>query len=100
EDVSEALRAAEVRFSRFFNNTPMAMAGLDSRGRIGRSNAAFVRMFGQPRDAAGAKRLVELVREADRTKLEAVLSAAKEGVANIPPIDAITTREAERTTRF
>jgi two-component system cell cycle sensor histidine kinase/response regulator CckA len=57
-------------------------------------------MFGQPRDAAGAKRLVELVRDADRSKLEAALSAAKEGVANIPPIDAITTREAERTTRF
>jgi two-component system cell cycle sensor histidine kinase/response regulator CckA len=100
EDVSEALRAAEVRFSRFFNNTPMAMAALDSRGRIGRSNAAFVRMFGQPRDDSGARRLVDLVREADRPKIEAALASAKDGIADIPPIDAIRAREGERTTRF
>ncbi len=100
EDASEALRAAEVRFSRFFNNTPMAMAALDSRGRIGRSNAAFVRMFGQSRDESGSRRLVDLVREADRPKLEAALASAKDGVADVPPIDAVRARDGERTARF
>src|SRR6185295_14398745 len=87
EDVSEALRDAEVRFSRFFNNTPMAMASLDRRGRIGRSNAAFVRMF-------------DLVREIDRPQLESALQMAEEGVGHIPPIDAIRAKEGERTARF
>ena len=45
EEVSEALRAAEVRFMRFFNNTPMAIATVDRAGRIVRSNALFARML-------------------------------------------------------
>ena len=100
EDASEALRAAEVRFTRFFNNTPMAMAALDSQGRIGRSPAAFARMFGTARSETGAKRLVDLVREADRAKLEAALRMAEDGAGNIPPIDAIRGREGERTARI
>jgi two-component system cell cycle sensor histidine kinase/response regulator CckA len=100
EDTSEALRAAEVRFSRFFNNTPMAMAALDRNGRIGRSNAAFIRMFGMPRDESAGRRLVDLVREADRPKLEAALRSAEQGVGGIPPIDAVRAKEAERTARF
>ena len=35
EDASEALRAAEVRFQRFFNNTPIAIAALGRDGAIG-----------------------------------------------------------------
>ncbi len=47
EDISESLRAAEVRFARFFNNTPIAIAGIDKDGRIGRTNAPFMRIFGR-----------------------------------------------------
>ena len=32
-DVPDALRAAEVRFARFFNNTPVAIATVDRKGR-------------------------------------------------------------------
>ena len=46
EDVSEELRAAEVRFARFFNNTPIAIAAMTGEGRVVRTNAPFVRMFG------------------------------------------------------
>ena len=45
-DSEEALRAAEVRFSRFFNDTPFAIATLDGEGRIVRTNAPFGRIFG------------------------------------------------------
>src|SRR5262245_46645881 len=38
-------RAAEVRFMRFFQNTPMAIATVDREGRIARSNARFARIF-------------------------------------------------------
>ena len=43
---AEALRASEVRFSRFFNDTPFAIATLDQDGRIIRTNAPFRRIFG------------------------------------------------------
>lgn len=36
---------AEQRFARFFNNTPMAIATVDSNGRILRTNAPFAKMF-------------------------------------------------------
>ena len=42
-DKEEALRASEVRFSRFFNDTPFAIATLDKAGRILRTNAPFSR---------------------------------------------------------
>ena len=45
EEGAEALRAAEVRFTRFFNNTPIAIAAVDRNGAIGRTNAAFLRLF-------------------------------------------------------
>jgi two-component system cell cycle sensor histidine kinase/response regulator CckA len=36
EEVADPLRAAEVRFVRFFHNTPMAIATVDKQGRIAR----------------------------------------------------------------
>ncbi|HYF52770.1 MAG TPA: PAS domain-containing protein, partial [Salinarimonas sp.] len=55
-DVAEGQRAAEVRFARFFNNTPVAIATLSRSGRVLRSNASFVRLFGTlPRTETGAE---------------------------------------------
>ncbi len=97
EDVSEALRQAEVRFTRFFNNTPIAIAAVHRDGRIGRNNAPFARMF-EP--AAPYARLVDLVVETDRPKLEAGLDAAAEGAGSIPPIDAKLAGETDASARF
>ncbi len=36
-----------MRFARFFNNTPMAIASVDRQGRILRPNAPFVRLFSE-----------------------------------------------------
>ena len=44
-DGTDPQRAAEVRFMRFFHNTPMAIATVDKAGRIARTNALFARMF-------------------------------------------------------
>ena len=44
EEPAEDLRAAEVRFARFFNQTPMAIAAVDCDGQILRANAAFARL--------------------------------------------------------
>jgi len=99
EEVSEALRAAEVRFARFFNNTPMAIAAVDHEGRLGRTNAAFVRLFGTSTAEGRARRLVDLVAENERGKLEAVLKAAADGGGVIPPIDA-TLADGARSARL
>src|SRR5207248_6926904 len=45
DDGSDPQRAAEVRFMRFFQNTPMAIATVDKQGRVADSNARFARMF-------------------------------------------------------
>jgi two-component system cell cycle sensor histidine kinase/response regulator CckA len=86
EDVSEALRAAEVRFARFFNSTPIAITALDRDGRIGRSNAPFLKLFGDIARAGGV-RLVDLVIEGDRAKLVEAIQAASRGQGTIAPVD-------------
>mgnify|MGYP001363714190 CR=1 FL=1 len=103
EDVSESLRAAEVRFSRFFNNTPIAIAGVDKEGRIGRTNAPFMRLFSSfvksdPR--LGFGRLVDVVAERDRPGLAAALDAATKGQGQIPPVDAALPDDRNRSARF
>ena len=45
-DVDEGQRAAEVRFARFFNNTPVAIATVNRAGRVVQTNAPFTRLFG------------------------------------------------------
>jgi two-component system cell cycle sensor histidine kinase/response regulator CckA len=86
EDVSEALRAAEVRFARFFNSTPIAITALDRDGRIGRSNAPFLKLFGDLAQAGGVK-LVDLVVPGDRAKLVEAIAAAAHGQGTIAPVD-------------
>jgi two-component system cell cycle sensor histidine kinase/response regulator CckA len=98
EDVSEALRAAEVRFARFFNNTPIAIASVDREGRIRQTNAPFARLFG-PGEPGRVRRLADVVRESDRVALSSVLGMAAEGKGEIPPIEA-TLDGSERDERF
>ncbi len=90
EDASETLRAAEVRFQRFFNNTPIAIAEVGRDGAIGRTNAPFLKLFGGAvRASAVGDRgnLADTVSEADRPKLVEALDAAVAGQGDIQPID-------------
>ncbi|TGV30732.1 hybrid sensor histidine kinase/response regulator, partial [bacterium M00.F.Ca.ET.168.01.1.1] len=69
EDASAELRASEVRFTRFFNSTPMAIAGVDANGRILRTNAPFLQLFSSvvDRDAVDRRvRFETIVHERDR----------------------------------
>src|SRR5579872_3177041 len=45
DDGTDPQRAAEVRFMRFFQHTPMAIATVDKSGQIARSNARFANTF-------------------------------------------------------
>ncbi|MBD8890400.1 cell cycle histidine kinase CckA [Roseibium litorale] len=87
EEVSEALRAAEVRFARFFNNTPIAIASLDEEGRVLRTNAPFLRLFGAVDLSGEPPKLENYVAASGREELGRALNAAANGIGEIAPID-------------
>ena len=99
-DVAETLRAAEVRFARFFNNTPLAIATVDRDGHIERTNAAFARLFSSEGRAAGARTIADCVGEADRPALKEALEAAFSGKAEVKPVDAPVAGDGNRMGRF
>ena len=103
EDVSESLRAAEVRFTRFFNNTPAAIASIDKEGRIGRNNAPFMRLFGssvRPDPSAPRGRLTDVIAERDRKAISEAIVSAVNGQGNISGIDVSLAGEGDRSARF
>ncbi|MCX5497045.1 response regulator [Kaistia dalseonensis] len=101
EDISEALRAAEVRFARFFNHTPFAIASIDKSGRVGRTNAAFAHLFGPAKRDGGTRvRLTDLVGDAGRAALQDALEAAAGGRGDIPPVDTSIAGAGDRSVRF
>ncbi|MBI3275587.1 MAG: PAS domain-containing protein, partial [Methylocystis sp.] len=93
EEPEEDLRAAEVRFARFFNSTPMAIATLDADARVIRSNAAFAKLMpqalkgGQHSGEPGWSMLSGVI-ERDRCALQAALAAALDNKGDIQPVDA------------
>ncbi|MDG4875518.1 response regulator [Mesorhizobium sp. WSM4935] len=103
EDASAELRASEVRFTRFFNSTPMAIAGVDANGRILRTNAPFLQLFSSvvDRDAVDRRvRFETIVHERDRPAFAAAFEKARQRQANIEPIDSVLPGNEERHIRF
>jgi two-component system, cell cycle sensor histidine kinase and response regulator CckA len=100
---TDQLRDAEVRFMRFFHNTPMAIATVDRRGRIARNNALFAHLFQNvlKGEAAPQGRTIRSVlAESDRAELDRALAAAARGQGDIAPIDATLVGEGKRWARF
>ncbi|TIS92040.1 cell cycle histidine kinase CckA [Mesorhizobium sp.] len=103
EDASSDLRASEVRFTRFFNSTPMAIAGVDHNGRILRTNAPFLSLFSSvvDRDAVDRRvRLDTVIHERDRPAFAAAFEKARQRQADIDPIDTVLPGNEERHIRF
>jgi two-component system cell cycle sensor histidine kinase/response regulator CckA len=92
-------RSAEVRFMRFFQSTPMAIAAVDKNGRISRSNSLFARLFPTTKDAGG-RSILAAVSDRDRPALEAAIRSAATGQSDIAPVDASLTGNGERWGRF
>jgi two-component system cell cycle sensor histidine kinase/response regulator CckA len=99
DEGSDPQRAAEVRFMRFFQNTPMAIATVDKNGRIGRSNARFATTF-EGLLKNDDRSILSVVVERDRPALEAAIRKAAEGQSNIAPVEAPLTGSAERWASF
>lgn len=90
EDVAEDLRAAEVRFARFFNNAPIAIATVDNDGRIVRANSGFARMQEQCAPRCGLRPpFLKLLAGESHQAVNEALHAAEAGKCDIPPVDVI-----------
>ncbi len=103
EDSSADLRASEVRFTRFFNSTPMAIASIDAEGRILRTNAPFLSLFSSVIDQAALdrrSRLDAVIHPRDRDVFARALDRAKARQADITPIDSVLPGQEERHIRF
>ena len=104
DDGSDPQRAAEVRFMRFFQNTPMAIATVDKTGRIARSNArfasAFEDMLKRSEGLGDERSILTVVAERDRPALEAAIRKAGEGQGDIAPVEAALTGSSERWASF
>jgi two-component system cell cycle sensor histidine kinase/response regulator CckA len=98
DDGIDAQRAAEVRFVRFFHNTPLAIATVDKRGRIVRTNALAARLFAGSGEAAGSS-ILDLVGTGGRAAVERAIAQAAGGQADIAPIDAALARDAQAAAR-
>jgi two-component system cell cycle sensor histidine kinase/response regulator CckA len=102
-DVDEGQRAAEVRFARFFNNTPIAIATVNRSGRLMRTNASFARLFGTlPRAAEGepGPSILDGVLPTHRASFEETLRAAAEARSDIPPLELQVAGEGGRSVRM
>ena len=101
DDGTDPQRAAEIRFMRFFHNTPMAIATVDRAGGIVRSNPLFARLFHNVLSTEGGARSIgAVVAERDRAALENAIAAAAGGKGDIPPVDAALAGDGERFGRF
>ena len=100
----DAGSAAEVRFSRFFHNTPMAIATIDRAGKIGRANAPFASLLqGVTKGEAGpveGRSILSVIAEPKRPPLEAAIAQAADGQGDVKPVDADLAGGAKRSARF
>ncbi|SEH96649.1 two-component system, cell cycle sensor histidine kinase and response regulator CckA [Rhizobium tibeticum] len=99
----QSASAAAMRFTRFFNNTPMAIASVDGEGRILRTNAPFLKLFSgivSRNDVENGALLEVIVQDSDKSKLQQALAAAKDRQGDIPPIDSRTPTDEARHFRF
>jgi len=95
---ADPLRAAEVRFMRFFQNTPLAIATVDRAGRIARSNALFARLF--QNSLTDDRSILTVVTPRERGALEAMIARAADGQGDLTPVDAGLEGPGERSATF
>ena len=103
----EDLRAAEVRFARFFHSAPIAIATLDKKGVVGSTNAAFARMFAKsmsvessPDAAEEGVDIISLVAEENKEEVFLALERASSGQVKISPLNVSFSGDTEQTGRL
>jgi two-component system, cell cycle sensor histidine kinase and response regulator CckA len=101
DERSDPQRAAEVRFMRFFDHTPMAIATVDRAGAVVRANARFAKLAQSlSADGVANKSIFRAVSARDRSLLIAAINQAAEGQGDIPPVEAMLDGAKERWGQF
>jgi two-component system, cell cycle sensor histidine kinase and response regulator CckA len=101
DERADPQRAAEVRFMRFFDHTPMAIATVDRDGAIVRANARFAKLAqGLGSDGAAAKSIFSTVNARDRNLLVAAINQAALGQGDIAPVEVMLDGARERWGQF
>ncbi len=102
--MEEELRAAEVRFSRFFNDTPFATSrrSMARRREFVRTNAPFSRIFGWSGSIKSLEMqpLTDLLTEPSRPPFAEAMAAALANRSEIEPIDAALASGGDRAVRL
>src|SRR6201991_316439 len=93
-------RAAEVRFMRFFDHTPMAIATVDRGGDVVRANARYAKLAQSLNAEGAAKSIFRAVNSRDRNHLIAAINHAAEGQADIAPVEVALEGTKERWGQF
>jgi two-component system cell cycle sensor histidine kinase/response regulator CckA len=93
--------AAEVRFMRFFDHTPMAIATVDAAGVVVRGNARFTKLARSVApNGSGSRSILAISNERERARLAAAISQAAEGRADITPVELMLEGTSERWGQF
>jgi two-component system cell cycle sensor histidine kinase/response regulator CckA len=101
DERSDPQRAAEVRFMRFFDHTPMAIATVDRSGAVVRANARFAKLAQSlSPDGAAGKSIFAAVSARDRNLLVAAITQAAQGQGDIAPVEAMLDGAKERWGQF
>lgn len=101
DERSDPQRAAEVRFMRFFDHTPMAIATVDKAGDVVRANARFAKLIQSlSPNAHASKSIFAVVSERDRGELQSIIGKAADGQGDIPPVEAMLDGGKERWGQF
>jgi len=94
-------RAAEVRFMRFFDHTPMAIATVDRSGAVVRANARYAKLAQSlSPDSAANKSIFKAVNSRDRSHLIAAINQAAQGQGDIAPVEVMLEGARERWGQF
>ena len=99
----EGRRIAEIRFSRFFNHSPLAIATVTKEGLVLRTNAPFGRLFQKGGDGVTGENeplsILRFLLPQDADRLGAKIIEASEGRGDIEPVD-FQLAESSRSARF
>ena len=101
DERADPQRAAEVRFMRFFDHTPMAIATVDRAGAVARANARYAKLAQALNgDGTAAKSIFRAVSARDRNLLIAAINQAAEGQGDIAPVEVMLDGPKERWGQF
>jgi two-component system, cell cycle sensor histidine kinase and response regulator CckA len=101
DERSDPERSAEVRFMRFFDHTPMAIATVERGGSVVRANARFAKLAQSLGvDAAANRSIFRAVCARDRSLLISAINQAAEGQGDIKPVEVMLEGDKERWGQF